>query len=201
MGFTSIKSVFARASLATESQFDTWSKAWRATAHAGAAETMLAYMCRESGLTEEAFLQKLGGALDLPTCDLAHATIEPEARDKIATKVAFQHAVMPVKFENGVLTVATHNPFDTAMLNAVQFDARGPVQLALAPRAEIEKALKKHYGVGAETLEEIEDDEPVEIIVGDSKEITGDDQEASVIKFVNQIIWEAFKDRATDIHF
>jgi type II secretory ATPase GspE/PulE/Tfp pilus assembly ATPase PilB-like protein len=27
------------------------------------------------------------------------------------------------------------------------------------------------------------------------------DQEASVIKFVNQIIWEAFKDRATDIHF
>ncbi|MBM3877947.1 MAG: type II/IV secretion system protein, partial [Verrucomicrobia bacterium] len=48
---------------------------------------------------------------------------------------------------------------------------------------------------------EIEDDEPVEIIVGDSKEITGDDQEASVIKFVNQIIWEAFKDRATDIHF
>ncbi len=26
------------------------------------------------------------------------------------------------------------------------------------------------------------------------------DQEASVVKFVNQIIWEAFKDRATDIH-
>ena len=33
------------------------------------------------------------------------------------------------------------------------------------------------------------------------KEITEDDQEASVIKFVNQIIWEAHKDRATDIHF
>ena len=26
-------------------------------------------------------------------------------------------------------------------------------------------------------------------------------QEASVVKFVNQIIWEAFKNRATDIHF
>src|SRR5438045_4976438 len=33
------------------------------------------------------------------------------------------------------------------------------------------------------------------------KEITWIDQEARVIKFVNQIIWEAFKDRATDIHF
>jgi len=37
--------------------------------------------------------------------------------------------------------------------------------------------------------------------VGEDKEITEGDQEASVIKFVNQIIWEAFKDRSTDIHF
>ena len=35
----------------------------------------------------------------------------------------------------------------------------------------------------------------------EDKEITEGDQEASVIKFVNQVIWEAFKDRATDIHF
>ena len=26
------------------------------------------------------------------------------------------------------------------------------------------------------------------------------DQDASVVKFVNQVIWEAYKDRATDIH-
>ena len=41
----------------------------------------------------------------------------------------------------------------------------------------------------------------IELIVGEDKEITEGDQEASVIKFVNQIVWEAFKDRATDIHF
>jgi len=99
--------------------------------------------------------------------------------------------------------VAVSNPFDTAMLNAVRFDARGPVHFALAPRAEIEKALKKYYGVGAETLDEMKEaseDEPLELLLGD-KEITEGDQEASVIKFVNQVIWEAFKDRATDIHF
>jgi type II secretion system protein E len=84
----------------------------------------------------------------------------------------------------------------------VQFDAGLPISLALAPRAEIEKALKKYYGVGAETLDELnKEEEPLELdLIGD-KEITEDDQEASVIKFVNQIIWEAFKDRATDIHF
>ncbi|HEY9171624.1 MAG TPA: GspE/PulE family protein, partial [Verrucomicrobiae bacterium] len=72
---------------------------------------------------------------------------------------------------------------------------------ALAPRAEIEKALKKYYGVGAETLDEIAEDEPLELLVGEDKEITEGDQDASVIKFVNQIIWEAYRNRATDIHF
>ena len=76
-----------------------------------------------------------------------------------------------------------------------------PVQFALAPKAEIEKALKKYYGVGAETLDEMGEGEPMELEIANDKEITEDDQEASVIKFVNQIIWEAFKDRATDIHF
>src|SRR3954451_19581234 len=45
------------------------------------------------------------------------------------------------------------------------------------------------------------EDEPMELVVGEDKEITEGDQEARVIKFVNQVIWEAFKDRATDIHF
>ena len=45
------------------------------------------------------------------------------------------------------------------------------------------------------------DGDTMELEIANDKEITEDDQEASVIKFVNQIIWEAFKDRATDIHF
>jgi type II secretion system protein E len=97
--------------------------------------------------------------------------------------------------------VAVSDPFDAAMLGAVQFEARGPVEFVLAPRTEIEKSLKRYYGVGAETLDEMAEDEAIDIEIADSREITGDDQEASVIKFVNQVIWEAFKDRATDIHF
>ena len=125
----------------------------------------------------------------------------PETRQKISTKVAFQYFVLPTQFENGTLQVAVSNPFDAAMLNAVQFDAQCPVQFALTPRNEIEKALKKYYGVGAETLDEMAEDEPIELLVAEDKEITEGDQEASVIKFVNQIIWEAYKDRSTDIHF
>jgi len=41
---------------------------------------------------------------------------------------------------------------------------------------------------------------PLDLELPTDKEITEGDQEASVIKFVNQVIWEAHKDRATDIH-
>ncbi|MEI6972322.1 MAG: ATPase, T2SS/T4P/T4SS family, partial [bacterium] len=108
---------------------------------------------------------------------------------------------LPTQVADGTLQVAVSNPFDTAMLNAVRFDARSPVTFALATRVELEKSLKKYYGVGAETLDEMDTDEPIELLVGEDKEITEGDQEASVIKFVNQVIWEAYKDRSTDIHF
>ena len=48
--------------------------------------------------------------------------------------IAFQHVVMPTAFTDGVLQVAVSNPFDTALLNAVQFDARGPAG-AVSPLA------------------------------------------------------------------
>jgi len=201
MPFTSIRNVFATAALATPDQFGEWSKAWRVATENGSQEPLLSFFARERGLTDELFLQQLAQALGWPFLDLPHLTIPPEARQKISTKVAFQHLVMPTRLENGTLQVAVSNPFDTALLNAVQFDAQRPVEFALAPKDEIAKALKKYYGVGAETLDEMKEDEPLELLVGEDKEITEGDQEASVIKFVNQIIWEAFKDRATDIHF
>jgi general secretion pathway protein E/type IV pilus assembly protein PilB len=183
-------------------QFDELRKAWQVAADNGSQDSFLTFLCRERGVAEDTFLQRLAVALGWPYLELAKTPVENEARGKISTKVAFQHNVLPVAIKDGALVVAASNPFDSAMLNAVRYDAHGPVQFALAPRIEIEKALKKYYGVGAETLEEIEEEEePIELLVGTDKEITEGDQEASVIKFVNQVIWEAYKDRATDIHF
>jgi type II secretion system protein E len=201
MPFISVKDIFAQGGLASHDQFDEWSRAWRVAAENGSQERILAFFSRERGLSEEVFLRQLAHAFGWPYVDLPKLSVTPEARLKISTKVAFQYFVLPIQYENGTLQIAVSNPLDTAMLNAVQFDAQCPVEIAVAPKDEIEKALKKYYGVGAETLDELAEDEPIELLVGEDKEITEGDQEASVIKFVNQIIWEAYKDRSTDIHF
>ncbi len=202
MSRVSVKQLLTTAAMATPEKFEEWQRGWRVATNNGSAESLLEFVFRESGVSEETFLQQLAAALNWPFLDLRKLNVPTEARNKISTKVAFQYFALPTDFQNGTLQVAVSNPFDTGMLNSVQFDARAPVQFALAPKAEIEKALKKYYGVGAETLDELQKDgeEPIELLLED-KEITETDQEASVIKFVNQIIWEAFKDRATDIHF
>ena len=201
MALASIKTLLQQASLVTLEQFEAGRKAWHASSEGGGTESLLTVIQRESGLSEELFLQRLAAGLGWAYVDLPQLAVSTEARKRISTKVAFQYSVIPTRFENDRLEVAVGNPFDTAMLGAVRFDAQIPVDFVLAPKSEIEKALKKYYGVGAETLDEMAEDEPLELLVGEDKEITESDQEASVIKFVNQIVWEAFKDRATDIHF
>jgi type II secretion system protein E len=201
MAFISLKQFLAQLGLATPDQVTEWTKAWKIAIESGSQETLLGFICRERGLTEENFLQQLASALKWPYLDLPKLNVSNEARNRISTKVAFQYSILPTEIQNGTVQIAVSNPFDTGMLNAVRFDARGSVQFALAPKPEIEKALKKYYGVGAETLGELDQDAAMDLDIPTDKEITETDQEASVIKFVNQVIWEAYKDRATDIHF
>ena len=201
MAFNSVKNLVASVAEASPSQFDEWQKLWRTSADGGSTEPLLSFVARERGVAEDVFTQRLAASLGWPYLDLPKLSIPNEARNKISTKIAFQYSVLPTALDDSALQVVVSDPFDAAMMNAVKFDAHMPVQFALAPKMEIEKALKKYYGVGAETLDEMGEGEPMELEIANDKEITEDDQEASVIKFVNQIIWEAFKDRATDIHF
>ncbi len=201
MAFRSIKSVLAEAALATPDQFEEWRKAWRIAAENGSQEGLLTFFCREAGMSPDQFLHKLAHALGWEFIELKKIDVPAEARSRISTKVAFQYNILPTAFTDGKLQIAVSDPFDAGMLSAVQFDAGCPVTFALAPREEIEKALKKYYGVGAETLDEMAKDDSLDLDAVSDKEITEDDQEASIIKFVNQIVWEAHKTRATDIHF
>ncbi len=142
MAFVSLKAFFAQMGLVTPAQFDECAKAWRVAAENGSQETLLAFVCRERGVAEDVFLQQLAKALNWPYLELPKHTVPAEARSRISTKVAFQHSVLPTDVVNDTVQVTVSNPFDSAMLNAVRFDAHSPVQFALSPKVEIEKALK-----------------------------------------------------------
>src|SRR5258706_960451 len=106
MAFVSLKQFLGQMGLATPEQFDEWSKAWQVAVLSGSQESLLAFICRERGLSEELFLQQLAKVLGWPFLDLRKTDVPPEARQKISTKVAFQYSVLPTRFENGALQVA-----------------------------------------------------------------------------------------------
>ena len=201
MAVATLVNLFEEAGLATRDEFAMWLKAWRTSVDSGGTDSMLTFFAREKGLSDDEYLDKLAAMLHWERVDVLHAEVSREASTRISPKVAFQYTVIPVALEEDLLTVAVCNPFDMSMLDMVRFNAHCRVQFKLASQSDIETALKKYYGVGAETLNEMAEDDLMDLDLSSDKEIAEGDQDASVIKFVNQIIWEAFKDRATDIHF
>lgn len=65
---------------------------------------------------------------------------------------------------------------------------------------EIVPKITDHFGVGFYSLES-SDLERLEEVINPNQEAETEDQDAAIIKFVNEIIVKAIEDRATDIHF
>ena len=152
---------------------------------------------------EDVFLAALAKAMQVPYVRVGDKPIAGEILEKVPTKAVFQYNVIPVGVENGTLRVATSEPFRPGLSDALRLASGLRVRFALSPAADIEKAAKKFYGVGADTLDRLIADNQIDLDQ-DSGSSIGDlsnlDQEASVVKFVNQIIWECHHDRGTDIH-
>ncbi|MBT8042529.1 MAG: Flp pilus assembly complex ATPase component TadA, partial [Pontiella sp.] len=156
-----------------------------------------------SDLKEDELLTRLAESMVLPYQRLKEVEIDPAILEKLPPKAIFLYNVMPLAEEDGCLMVATSDPFTPGLADALGLAAECRIRMVLSPADDIATAAKKFYGVGAETLDrmmqnktlDLEDDES--LLRQDLSEL---DQEASVVKFVNQIIWEAYNDRATDIH-
>ena len=158
----------------------------------------------ELGLAgEEEFLRALAAATGMEYLRLSDLTIDQQVLEKLPTRVVFQFNVVPVAAENGTLKVATHDPFAQGLAEALRLASGLRIRFVLCTAEEISKAAKRFYGVGADTIERIMEDGRIEVSPEEeirTEDLQELDQEASVVKFVNQIIWEAYQDRSTDIH-
>ena len=156
------------------------------------------------GAKEADFLAAVGRAIGLDTVDLEHQQPNPDALTKLPASAVYQYNVLPFKTDGTSLTIVTSDPFDTAAADGLRLVAGCTIKTALAPREEVEKAVKKYYGVGADAIEKMIEDGrySVDEDIGAMTKIDVNEmgEEASIVKFVNQIIAEADRQGATDIH-
>ena len=156
------------------------------------------------GVREDEFLRKTGEFLGFEYVEIEKLTPRPEVLQLLPASAVYQYNVLPVKFVNDVLTVASADPFSVTATDGLRLAAGCPVKIALAPREEIDKAVKKFYGVGADAIEKMIEDGRYAVDADDGAiskiDVGAEGEEASIVKFVNRIISEADRQGATDIH-
>jgi len=136
--------------------------------------------------------------------NLKEMAIDPSIKEKVPAKYVYHFKFMPVGFDKETLQIAVSDPSDIQMLDDLKMVLGYDLDPIQADANDIGECLKKYYGIGADTLEKISASEPILKPASETKVIKEDLEElvedASMIRFVNQILLEAYKDRATDIH-
>ena len=136
--------------------------------------------------------------------DVAKAT--PEMRAKLPARIALRYQLLPVETNDDSITLLTYDPFDLLARQAVAEAVPQQVRYEIYTRKGILPALRQVYGIGAETFEELLEgrgmEEDIDLGRGEQVNVLDEDEseEASVKKFINQVIREALRERATDIH-
>ena len=154
-------------------------------------------------ISERQLLEVMSEQLHLPLVNLEEMTITPEILRILPSKLIYRKRVIPIAQNNGTLSVATSDAFDPYAFDDIRLMTGLNIQPVLAPRDDIDKIIKTHYGLGGDTLDEMVagDDHGTNGSSGESGEdLLEMAQEASVIRLVNEIIIEAVNERASDIH-
>src|SRR5438067_1196108 len=152
---------------------------------------------------EQRFLAAIGNFFRVPVVTLDAKAIDRQTLSILPSRFVFQHHILPIAEKDNSVVLATYDLFNSAGRQLVTQLLKKPAEWVLVPRAQLLRVMKTLYGVGAETFDEILKTnrafEP--LMEGEtSTDLNADDPEASVVKFVNQIIREAIVERATDIH-
>jgi type II secretion system protein E len=153
---------------------------------------------------EEKLFSPLARQLNIPYIKIKDIGIDPLIIEKVPAKFASHYKIMPLEFKDNILTIALTDPLDVRTLDDMRLLLGLEVKGVLASEVEIQEAIRKYYGVGADTIEKMISVKSPSHETGMQEQRAEDlevlAEDASIIKFVNQILSEAIKDRATDIH-
>src|SRR5437899_6784074 len=134
-------------------------------------------------LTERQLLEVMSEQLHLPLVSLADMTIDPQTLRALPAKLVYRKRLVPISRNNGTLNVATSDAFDLYAFDDIRLMTGLEIQPVLAPREEIEKLIKTHYGLGGDTLDEMVGADGFDTVTAsgeDSQDLMEMAQEASV---------------------
>jgi general secretion pathway protein E len=163
----------------------------------------------ETVLLEMGFASELdvmavvGEQLSIPVIDLGSIEVDPDLLEVIPARIVHRYQLFPVSRENGTIRIATSNALNLYAFDEIRMLTGMRVEPLLATNSDVKRAINNHYGVGGETIEAMMGDDGVEVVSDvseEDKDLIEQAQEATVVRLVNEILLEAIRDRASDVH-
>ena len=157
-------------------------------------ETIVEHLLAHTALSQEDVAKTLASNAGIPFIRLADVAFDPSITDTISEEIAKRYRVIPVQDEGLTLTVALADPLDFESLDSLPHVIGRELNLVCVTQQDIQEHLRQFYHAS-------------EAAAASEYSVSGGDAEAGpssgdapIIRLVMQLLTEAFRLRASDIH-
>ena len=151
--------------------------------------------------TEDDFWAAVAEELGAEHFDLSDFTPSPELVQMIPPGMARLYGAFPVTLDASSLHVAFTDPLNPQLLEDLRFALGRDVVPVVARRSQVQDLIDKNYGVGSPSIEDIFGQLGLSSGALDAKSLEKEANSAPIVKFVDLVMQQAIKERASDIHF
>ena len=140
----------------------------------------------------------LSEEFNIPIVSLQDIRVDDEVLKLLPKETLRKYKVFPISMDGGQLELAISDPMDMDSVDDISHIINMSVDLRLANPDEIDRAIDEHFGINTGnvfgTAEGGDTTDAISAAAGVA------DEEAPIIKYVETLITEAVKRRASDIH-
>ncbi len=160
----------------------------------------------DSGVVERsAILSAIAEYLGYDFLDEVPASIPEDVYSTMKANVARMYAVVPYKVSETSVSLLAQDPFNPSIIDDLTFTLNKDITIVVCNPEQVDRLILSTYG---------EEDSSIDDILGDLGDSFGDIEEdlsdsdltdlanqTPIIRFVNLVLQQAIKDKASDIHF
>ncbi|MGA0028386.1 MAG: GspE/PulE family protein [Opitutales bacterium] len=193
-----IRDIALEAGLVTPAQAE---EVWESTATTGKsfADSLVDVGFAERG----AILQAVADHLGSPYYSAVPADPGEALVKLLKPAQAHKYVVLPVADEAGKLTLLAKDPFNSSVINELSFILQREIELGVADPAQVEAGVVRVYGEATSSSMEdlLGEFDQVDATAVTDEDVTKQASQAPIIRFVDLVLQEGVKAKASDIHF
>ncbi len=158
-------------------------------------ETVVEHLLAQTSLTQEDVAHTLAANAGIPYVRLGDVAFDPGITEAISDDIAKRYRVIPVQDDGRTLTIAISDPLDFEVLDSLPHVIGRELNLVCVTQKDIQDHLRQFYHSN-----EVASTQDGYAVTGGDDEAGPSNGDAPIIKLVMQLLTEAFRLKASDIH-